>query len=121
MGGYSVVEAVDIHDALGKMRDASAYSTIDVGNLKNLSYDRVCDIIKAQGENTIAVVDRVKVAVNELQSQLPQGVTLSVVRDSSTAIRNSVRNVQRNLHRRVETLIPIENPKIGRASCRERV
>lgn len=36
-------------NALGKMRDASAYSTLDVGNLKNLSYDRVCDLIKAQG------------------------------------------------------------------------
>jgi HAE1 family hydrophobic/amphiphilic exporter-1 len=55
------------------------------------------DVVKAQGENTIAVVDNVKRIAAELQAQLPADVTLAVVRDQSTAIRNSVAGVQRNI------------------------
>ena len=55
------------------------------------------DLVKAQGENTIEVVDRVKNAVAALQPELPQGVELDIVRDASTAIRNSVRSVQHNI------------------------
>jgi HAE1 family hydrophobic/amphiphilic exporter-1 len=43
------------------------------------------------------VVDRVKEAVRALQAELPTGVELVVVRDASTAIRNSVKSVQRNI------------------------
>ncbi len=55
------------------------------------------DLVKAQGENTIEVVDRVKKAVAALQPELPQGVELDIVRDASTAIRNSVKSVQHNI------------------------
>ena len=55
------------------------------------------DIVKAQGENTIAVVDGVRRTVAELASQLPPDVQLVVVRDASTSIRNSVASVQRNI------------------------
>ena len=56
------------------------------------------DIVKAQGENTIAVVDGVRKMVAELTSgQLPPDVKLVVVRDASTSIRNSVASVQRNI------------------------
>ncbi len=55
------------------------------------------DLVKAQGENTIEVVDRVREAVDALRAELPPGVELVVVRDASTAIRNSVSSVQRNI------------------------
>ncbi|MFM1989451.1 MAG: hypothetical protein RJA99_2408 [Pseudomonadota bacterium] len=55
------------------------------------------DIVKAQGENTIAVVDGVRRIVDELRRQLPEDVTVTVVRDQSTSIRNSVKGVQRNI------------------------
>jgi hydrophobic/amphiphilic exporter-1 (mainly G- bacteria), HAE1 family len=55
------------------------------------------DIVKAQGENTISVVDNVRRIVDQLQTQLPSDVKIVVVRDSSTSIRNSVKSVQRNI------------------------
>jgi HAE1 family hydrophobic/amphiphilic exporter-1 len=55
------------------------------------------EVIKARGENTIAVVDEVKRALEELRPQLPPGASIEVVRDASTGIRNSVRDVQQTL------------------------
>ena len=55
------------------------------------------DIVKAQGENTIQVVDNVKRLAGELSQQLPPDVRLEVVRDQSTPIRNSVAGVKRNI------------------------
>ncbi|NBT80361.1 MAG: efflux RND transporter permease subunit [Betaproteobacteria bacterium] len=55
------------------------------------------DVVKAQGENTIAVVDAVVRSAQDLKQQLPQGVDIVVVRDASRAIRNSVASVQRNI------------------------
>jgi HAE1 family hydrophobic/amphiphilic exporter-1 len=55
------------------------------------------DLIKAQGENTIAVVDAVRRVVAELPGQLPADVHLEVVRDASIGIRNSVRDVRSTL------------------------
>jgi len=55
------------------------------------------DVVKARGENTIAVVDEVKRALDELRPQLPPGVELFIARDASTNIRNSVRDVRATL------------------------
>lgn len=55
------------------------------------------DVVKAQGANTIDVVDNVMDNVAELRRQLPADVKLEVVRDSSQGIRNSVANVKRTL------------------------
>jgi len=55
------------------------------------------DVVKAQGANTIAVVDGVRRLADALRTQLPPDVTIAVVRDQSTAIRNSVAGVQRNI------------------------
>jgi HAE1 family hydrophobic/amphiphilic exporter-1 len=55
------------------------------------------DVVKAQGENTIAVVDGVRRAVQEMRALLPSDVELTVVRDASTGIRNSVRDVRTTL------------------------
>jgi HAE1 family hydrophobic/amphiphilic exporter-1 len=55
------------------------------------------DVVKAQGENTIAVVDGVRRAVREMQGLLPADVKLDIVRDASIGIRNSVRDVRTTL------------------------
>jgi HAE1 family hydrophobic/amphiphilic exporter-1 len=55
------------------------------------------DIIKAQGENTIAVVDGVRRVTRELQGFLPADVKIDIVRDASTGIRNSVADVKTTL------------------------
>lgn len=51
------------------------------------------DIIKASGANTVAVADQVLEAVDRLREQLPPGTELSVVRDNSVNIRQSVHDV----------------------------
>jgi HAE1 family hydrophobic/amphiphilic exporter-1 len=55
------------------------------------------DIIKAQGENTIGVVDGVRRVVKDLQGFLPPDVKIDIVRDASTGIRNSVADVKKTL------------------------
>ena len=55
------------------------------------------DIVKAQGENTIAVVDGVRGAVREMQRYLPADVKVEIVRDASVGIRNSISDVKKTL------------------------
>jgi HAE1 family hydrophobic/amphiphilic exporter-1 len=71
----------------------------DAASLALLDGRRVLalDVIKAQGENTIDVVDGLRRAMAEMQPLLPPGVELSVLRDSSTPIRLAVKNVQRTM------------------------
>jgi HAE1 family hydrophobic/amphiphilic exporter-1 len=52
---------------------------------------------KAQDENTIAVVDGLRKALDELQQQAPPGVHLTQITDGSRQIRVSVENVRRTL------------------------
>jgi hypothetical protein len=55
------------------------------------------DILKQSGANTVEVVDRVKKIINKLQSELPKGTIIDVVRDGSTVIKDSVNDVQETL------------------------
>ncbi|MCX8004454.1 MAG: efflux RND transporter permease subunit, partial [Burkholderiaceae bacterium] len=55
------------------------------------------DVLKAQGQNTIEVVDGVKKAAHALRAELPPGVTVEVVKDSSIPIRTAVTNVTRTM------------------------
>jgi HAE1 family hydrophobic/amphiphilic exporter-1 len=55
------------------------------------------DIVKAQGENTIAVVDGVRAAVRDMRRFLPPDVKVEIVRDASIGIRNSVADVKSTL------------------------
>ncbi len=52
------------------------------------------DILKVSGANTVAVADSLKAAVANVQEQLPQDVRLSVIRDDSESIRESVADVK---------------------------
>ncbi|HST60643.1 MAG TPA: efflux RND transporter permease subunit, partial [Longimicrobium sp.] len=51
------------------------------------------DVLKVSGANTVEVADGVKEAIAELQTQLPAGAQLTVVRDNSVSIRQSVDDV----------------------------
>jgi hydrophobic/amphiphilic exporter-1 (mainly G- bacteria), HAE1 family len=52
------------------------------------------DVQKQAGANTVAVADGVKAAVTAMAPGLPPGVSLQVVRDDSTFIRDSIEDVQ---------------------------
>jgi HAE1 family hydrophobic/amphiphilic exporter-1 len=52
------------------------------------------DIMKQSKANTVKVVDTVKRTIVGLQGELPEGVEIELVRDSSTMIRESVADVQ---------------------------
>ncbi len=52
---------------------------------------------KAQGENTIAVVDGLNEAVTALRAELPAGVRLETIGDSARPIRVAVQNVRTTL------------------------
>ncbi|MBA3817452.1 MAG: efflux RND transporter permease subunit, partial [Deltaproteobacteria bacterium] len=52
---------------------------------------------KQSGTNTVAVVDAIRVAVDDLQTKLPAGYTVDVVRDNSEQIRTSASQVLEHL------------------------
>jgi hydrophobic/amphiphilic exporter-1 (mainly G- bacteria), HAE1 family len=52
------------------------------------------DLRKARGANTVEVADRIKQKIQELEKRIPDGVNLSIVRDDSVWIRNSVEDVE---------------------------
>jgi len=54
-------------------------------------------VLKAQGENTIEVVDGLNRAVAEMRPELPAGIALDVVSDNSRPIRVAVTNVRQTL------------------------
>ncbi len=55
------------------------------------------EVQKAQGENTIDVVDGLNAVTAKLETQLPSGMKLDLVRDNSRPIRVSVNNVRRTM------------------------
>ena len=55
------------------------------------------EVQKAQGENTIDVVDGLTAVAAKLEAELPSGMKLELVRDSSRPIRVSVNNVRRTM------------------------
>jgi HAE1 family hydrophobic/amphiphilic exporter-1 len=57
----------------------------------------VLQVRKQSGTNTIEVIDRVKERMEQLRSQLPQGWTMTVVRDQSAYIHAAVHAVQEHL------------------------
>ena len=52
------------------------------------------DVQKQAGANTVGVADGVRAAVERMQPELPPGVSLQMVRDDSTFIRESIEDVQ---------------------------
>ncbi|HNL80178.1 MAG TPA: efflux RND transporter permease subunit, partial [Agitococcus sp.] len=55
------------------------------------------DVIKSSGANVIEVVDKANETLAEIRQQLPAGVSMTVVADSSKSIRASLADVQKTL------------------------
>src|SRR4030095_4489517 len=51
------------------------------------------DVLKQSGANTVEVADGIAAMVQRMGSELPPGVTLQMVRDDSTFIRDSIHDV----------------------------
>ena len=51
------------------------------------------DVLKQSGANTVEVADGISVMVAKMGAELPPGVTLQIVRDDSTFIRDSIHDV----------------------------
>lgn len=90
-GGGSAVTVGQV----ATIRDGS--QEIDSLALYNGQRTLLLTVQKAQGENTIAVVDGLNKAVKELQAQLPAGTRLEPIGDGSRPIRVAVENVRRTL------------------------
>ncbi len=82
-------------DQVATIRDGS--QEIDSLALYNGQRTLLLTVQKAQGENTIAVVDGLNKAVQALQAQLPPGTRLEPIGDGSRPIRVAVENVRRTL------------------------
>jgi hydrophobic/amphiphilic exporter-1 (mainly G- bacteria), HAE1 family len=52
------------------------------------------DILKISGSNTVEVADAVRAAVTELEKQLPTDIHMTVIRDDSVRIRESLADVE---------------------------
>ena len=71
----------------------------DVENVKQAAWMNntpavILNIQRQPGANVIAVVDRIKRLLPQLQSSLPPSIKVSVLTDRTTTIRASVRDVQ---------------------------
>src|SRR3954471_21890324 len=78
-------------------RIADGAQELDSLALYNGQRTLLLSVQKAQDENTIGVIDGLQKTLAEMQAQLPPGVRLEPVQDSSRPIRVAVENVRRTL------------------------
>ncbi len=84
-----------------RLRDAA--EVVDsIKDRDSLSYynGKACvgiEIVNQSGTNTVNVADSVKEKIENIQKNLPPGVEISIINDSSKSIRESVHNVQSTL------------------------
>ena len=102
-------QASDYKTLIIAYRNGSAVRLQDVAevvdgveNVRNLgTYNGMpavlVNITKQPGANVIEVVDRIVSLMPELQAALPRAVDLGTLMDTTTSIRNSVRDVERTL------------------------
>jgi hydrophobe/amphiphile efflux-1 (HAE1) family protein len=57
----------------------------------------ILTVVKQSGQNTVSVVDAVRARMKTIQSTLPEGTKLEVVRDNSQVIRTGINAVQEHL------------------------
>jgi hydrophobic/amphiphilic exporter-1 (mainly G- bacteria), HAE1 family len=81
-------EVAEIRDGIEERRSLALVNGVPAVSL---------DILKQSGANTVGAVESVKKEIGRLQSELPPGTTIEMVRDGSIMIRDSVRDVQETL------------------------
>ncbi len=85
--GEHPVRVRDVADLVDSEEDA------ETAALRNGISAIALSVRKQTGTNTVAVVDSVKSAVAELQTKLPPGYSVDIVRDNSIQIRTSAEQV----------------------------
>src|SRR5688500_7769857 len=103
------VEAKQIGDIVVRQQGDHAVRVRDVADLEDAEEEAetaavrngvpaiALSVRKQSGTNTVAVVDSVKAAVDELKTSLPEGYAVDVVRDNSIQIRTSASQVLEHL------------------------
>ena len=81
-------EVADVTDGVEELRSLAFVDGIPAIGL---------DVLKQTGANAVGVADAIKKEAAALQSELPAGTTLDIVRDGSVMIRQSVEDVQQTL------------------------
>ena len=89
--GSAPVYLYQVADVVDGQEEAESVALVDGKQAISL------DIVKAQGANTVEVAEAVFATVTQLNTQLPPDVRLTVVRDTSVGIRNSVKDVKATL------------------------
>lgn len=89
-GGRPILlnEVADVRDGIEEQRSLAMINGIPAVSL---------NILKQTGANTVEVVNKVKKTISRLQTELPAGTNIEVVRDSSVMIRDSVNDVQETM------------------------
>jgi HAE1 family hydrophobic/amphiphilic exporter-1 len=90
-GPRGPVRVRDVAQVLDAEEEPRTLSRLDGNNAVALL------VRKQSGTNTVAVVDRVKARLRDLQSTLPPDVTIDVVRDQSRFIKRALGEVQHHL------------------------
>jgi multidrug efflux pump len=81
-------DVAHVYDGAENTRNVGLYNGKDAINV---------NITKEASANVVAVVDKIKALLPELQAQLPPTVDLSITFDRTTSIRNSLVEVERTL------------------------
>ena len=81
-------EVTEIRDGIEEQRSLAFVNGVQAVSL---------NILKQSGANIVAVVERVKNEIAELQPEIPPGTKIDIVRDGSIMIRDSVQDVQETL------------------------
>src|SRR5512139_1935399 len=81
-------EVAEVKDGIEEQRSLAMVNGVPAVSL---------DLLKQSGANTVGVVEAVKAEIARLQTELPPGTKIEMVRDGSIMIRDSVRDVQETL------------------------
>ncbi|HTI71639.1 MAG TPA: efflux RND transporter permease subunit, partial [Candidatus Limnocylindria bacterium] len=91
MGAGGIVRLSQIAQVLDTTEEPRAMALVDGKRAVGI------DLLKVGGANTVKVAEEAQGTVKALQEKLPAGVTLSVIRDNSVNIRDSVLSVRDEL------------------------
>ena len=104
-----IIEPRQFGDVIVAVRGGVPVRVSDLGNINdaneeqrsaalfNLTPAVSIDVLKISGSNTVDVAERVRAAIVEVERQLPEDMTLTVVRDDSKRIKASLDSVQHEL------------------------
>jgi len=89
-------DVADVYDGIKEQRSLARLGVRTNGEF-DLKRAISLDIITQSGENVVEAADDVKEALEELRKELPQDITIKVVRDNSVFTRDAVHDVVMNL------------------------